>query len=124
MCMNKIWISLSKIKYYIRVVFAYRTRTNRNHGLSFNGYMKTARRLLEEDRIVEYTEFMEQYPEYASLEREYLEKYVILEESVEETESGKILRKKSINRMNSMHTGGDYGDTRDTGKVKEGRTDP
>ena len=52
MCMNKIWISLSKIKYYIRVVFAYRTRTNRNHGLSFNGYMKTARRLLEEDRIV------------------------------------------------------------------------
>ncbi|MCB6890305.1 MAG: hypothetical protein ACLTLQ_14270 [[Clostridium] scindens] len=48
--------------------------------------MKTARRLLEEDRIVEYTEFMEQYPEYASLEREYLEKYVILEESVEETE--------------------------------------
>lgn len=29
---------------------------------------------------------MEQYPEYASLEREYLEKYVILEESVEETE--------------------------------------
>ena len=45
MCMNKIWISLSKIKYYIRVVFAYRTRTNRNHGLSFNGYMKTARGL-------------------------------------------------------------------------------
>ena len=86
MCMNKIWISLSKIKYYIRVVFAYRTRTNRNHVLSFNGYMKTARRLLEEDRIVEYTEFMEQYPEYASLEREYLEKYVIPEESVEETE--------------------------------------
>lgn len=86
MCMNKIWISLSKIKYYIRVVFAYRTRTNRNHGLSFNGYMKTARRLLEEDRIVEYTEFMEQYPEYASLEKEYLEKYVIPEESVEETE--------------------------------------
>ena len=86
MCMNKIWISLSKIKYYIRVVFAYRTRTNRNHGLSFKGHMKTARSLLEEDRIVDYTEFMEQYPEYASLEREYLEKYVILEESVEETE--------------------------------------
>lgn len=29
---------------------------------------------------------MEQYPEYASLEREYLEKYVIPEESLEETE--------------------------------------
>ena len=55
MCMNKIRISLSKIKYYIRVVFAYGTRTNRNHGLSFNGYMKMARRMLEEDRIVEYT---------------------------------------------------------------------
>ena len=86
MCMNKIRISLSKIKYYIRVVFAYGTRTNRNHGLSFNGYMKMARRMLEEDRIVEYTEFMERYPEYASLEWEYLE------------------RKRSINRMNSMHT--------------------
>ena len=71
MCMNKIRISLSKIKYYIRVVFAYGTRTNRNHGLSFNGYMKMARRMLEEDRIVEYTEFMERYPEYASLEWEY-----------------------------------------------------
>lgn len=86
MCMNKIWISLSKIKYYIRVVFAYGTRTNRNHGLSFNGYMKMARRMLEEDRIVEYTEFMERYPEYASLEWEYLEKYVIPKEGVEETE--------------------------------------
>ena len=37
-------------------------------------------------KYVTSAEFMEQYPEYASLEREYLEKYVIPEESLEETE--------------------------------------
>ncbi|WP_418390701.1 hypothetical protein, partial [[Clostridium] scindens] len=74
-------------------------------GLSFNGYMKMARRMLEEDRIVEYTEFMERYPEYASLEWEYLEKYVIPEEGVEETEYKEMSErvweniKKEINKQ-------------------------
>lgn len=86
MCMDKIWISLSKMKYYIRVAFAYRTKTNRNHGLSFSEYKKTARRLLEEDRIAEYTELIERYREYAGLEKEYLEKYIIPKERLKETE--------------------------------------